>query len=315
VNPAPIPAGPHGGDASAVARSLGIERSALVDLSMSMNPAAPDVASLLQSLVRTIEDYPDSKRAEAALADAIGVDRGRLVLTNGGSEAIALVARLLRVGNVVEPEFSLYRRHLDVVTEEAPGWRSNPSNPSGVLVDPAGAPDVLVWDEAFMPIAIGRWTHPSLVDAPSWRLGSLTKLWACPGLRIGYVIAPDAEAADSVRAIQPRWSVNALAVAVVEPLLALTELEAWSRSIATARREFADAIRALGFEVVETVVNWVLVDTPDDLRMALLRDGVLVRDCASFSMPSTYRVAIPRPHQMAATVRAFERAAADTAAS
>jgi histidinol-phosphate/aromatic aminotransferase/cobyric acid decarboxylase-like protein len=315
MNPAVIPAGPHGGDAAAAARVLGVERRSIIDLSMSMNPIAPDVGGVVQLHLETLDDYPDSSSAEAALAEAIGVDRRRLVLTNGGSEAIALVANLLRAGSVVEPEFSLYRRHLDTVSDDAPGWRSNPSNPLGVLVDPVDVPEVLVWDEAFIPLAIARWTHPSLVDATVWRLGSLTKLWACPGLRIGYVIAPDVDAADRIRAIQPRWSVNALAVAVVEPLLAITELATWSRRISTARGELAASIRSLGFDVVETDVNWLLVNSGCDLRTALLRDGVLVRDCTNFSMPSTYRVAIPRSDQMNATVQAFEHVAADLAAS
>jgi histidinol-phosphate/aromatic aminotransferase/cobyric acid decarboxylase-like protein len=314
VNHSVVAAGPHGGDAGAVARFLGIDRNALIDLSKSMNPFAPDVGGVLRRHLGAIDDYPDPSIAETALAEAIGGDRGRLVLTNGGSEAIALVARLEQSGSVVEPEFSLYRRHLDTVSDDAPGWRSNPSNPLGVLMDPADAPNVVVWDEAFAPIAMGCWTHPSLVDVACWRLGSLTKLWACPGLRIGYVIAPDTDAADRIRAIQPRWSVNVLAIAVVEPLLAVTDLDAWSRQIATARREFAGAIRALGFDVVETDANWLLVDTVSDLRTVLIRHGVLVRDCTSFSMPSTFRVAIPRPDQMATTVRAFEYAAADIVA-
>ena len=79
------------------------------------------------------------------------------MLTNGGAEAIALVAAELGAGEVVDPEFSLYRRHLPTVAAGAGRWRSNPSNPLGAL---AAADDVAaVWDEAFWPLATGTWTR------------------------------------------------------------------------------------------------------------------------------------------------------------
>ena len=97
------------------------------------------------------------------------------------------MAAELGAGEVVEPEFSLYRRHLAEVRAGAGRWRSNPSNPLGRSPPPTTTP--AVWDEAFWPLATGTWTRG---DDAAWRLGSLTKLWACPGLRLGYVIAPDA---------------------------------------------------------------------------------------------------------------------------
>src|SRR5690606_15432930 len=42
------PPGPHGGDGPAVAHALGINPTAVVDLSMSLNPFAPDVAALVR---------------------------------------------------------------------------------------------------------------------------------------------------------------------------------------------------------------------------------------------------------------------------
>jgi histidinol-phosphate/aromatic aminotransferase/cobyric acid decarboxylase-like protein len=38
---------------------------------------------------------------------------------------------------------------------------------------------------------------------------------------------------------------------------------------------------------------WVLVDGAGDLRARLARRGVLVRDCTSFGMPGTVRIAVP----------------------
>ena len=57
----------------------------------------------------------------------------RLLLTNGGAEAIALVAAELGPGWVDEPDFSLYRRHLPAIDPDGPRWRSNPHNPTGRL--------------------------------------------------------------------------------------------------------------------------------------------------------------------------------------
>ena len=304
-----VPPGPHGGDAATVARSAGIDRHDLIDLSMSMNPFAPDVEAVLADRLGAIRDYPDPLLSELVLADAIGVEPARLVLTNGGAEAIALVAALNPAGRVDEPEFSLYRRHLTTVSDEAPRWQSNPSNPLGKLQNMplSVAPGLGVWDEAFYPLATGRWTNPLLDAQPVWRLGSLTKLWSCPGLRLGYAIAPDTESADRLRRTQPRWSVNALALAVIAPLLELTDLAGWSAGITALRARFVAALHGAGYTVIDTDVNWVLIDDAAQLRSAVVRNGVLVRDCSSFGLPDMARVALPRPDQFDQVVAAFQQ--------
>jgi len=51
--------GPHGSDAASVARSAGIDRRDLIELSMSMNPFAPDVEAVFADRLGAIRDYPD----------------------------------------------------------------------------------------------------------------------------------------------------------------------------------------------------------------------------------------------------------------
>ena len=269
-----MPSGGHGGDAAAVAAALGIERSALIDLSMSMNPVAPDVRPVLADRLDSVASYPDAVAATNALAEVAGFERSRLVLTNGGSEAIALVASTMDAGFVVEPEFSLYARHLQTLDADAPRWRSNPSNPLGRLA--ASDDDAAVWDEAFWPIATGTWTNRRLDGQAVWRLGSLTKLWACPGLRLGYVIAPDERSAGLIRRRQPRWSVSSLALAAVEPMLARTDLAGWAAAVTDLRRSFVAAIVAIGFRVIGTDANWMLIEDEPGLRERLIPHGVLM---------------------------------------
>lgn len=301
--PALPPPGDHGGDAARVAAMLGFDPAQMVDLSASMNPSAPDVAGLLQRLLardqRIVSRYPDPADAEDLLAVAIGVDPARLVMTNGGAEAIALVAAEMPIGYVQEPEFSLYRRHLQRLEPGAPQWRSNPSNPLGLLAIADQHCDV--WDEAFFPLATGRWTRG---DDDSWRLGSLTKLWACPGLRLGYAIAPDAERATLLRHRRPRWSVNGLALAALPELLAATDLVGWQQMLCRLRSEFVEHLAALGFAASPTDANWVMVAAPG-LREHLARRGVMVRDCTSFGLPGVHRVAVPSPGEMDHVLSAF----------
>jgi histidinol-phosphate/aromatic aminotransferase/cobyric acid decarboxylase-like protein len=297
-------AGLHGGDAPRVAAALGLDPAGVLDLSASMNPFAPDVQAIAAAELGrdgslALTAYPDATAATAALAAAMEVDAGRLVLTNGGAEAIALVAAELGAGSVVEPEFSLYRRHLAHVDAGAPRWRSNPSNPLGRLA--AKDDEAAVWDEAFYPLATGRWTRG---DDRSWRLGSLTKLWNCPGLRLGYAVAPDVAAASRIRAAQPQWAVNGLALAVLPTLLALTDLTEWSGLIAGLRRRFVGALRQLAFDVGDTDATWVLVERPG-LRADLAPLGVVVRDCSSFGLPGVHRVAVPTPTAFDRAVAAF----------
>ena len=103
--------------------------------------------------------YPDDDDravAKRAMAEALGVDAGRVLLTNGGSEAIALVAQVLGRGWVDEPDFALYGRHLPRLDVHGPRFRSDPHNPTGRLA--AEDESAVVWDEAFYPLATGRWT-------------------------------------------------------------------------------------------------------------------------------------------------------------
>ena len=238
--------GPHGGDGAAVARQLGLDPAAMLDLSASLNPLAPDVAALVRRLDDTaVGTYPDAGSATQALAEAMGVAADRLLLTNGGAEAIALVAAEHPVGTVPEPAFSLYRRHLveaDAADHDqrALVWSANPSSPWGEIAPPDQAADV--WDEAFWPLATGSWTRG---DAGAYRIGSLTKLWACPGLRLGFVIAPTPDQRDALLARQPRWSVNGLAIGVLPELLAATDLARWQRGIADLRSDLAELWRGV----------------------------------------------------------------------
>lgn len=284
-----LPAGAHGGDGARLAALLDVAPDEVLDLSASLNPFAPDVTAPAMACLHELRRYPDASAATGLLADALGVGPERVLLTNGGAEAIALVGADMGVGRVDEPEFSLYRRHLGTLRDDGPRWRSNPNNPTGILADPADR--AAVWDEAFYPLATGTWTRG---DADCVVVGSLTKLFACPGLRLGYVVA-DGDTIDRLARRQPAWSVNGLALGVLPELLATTDLPGWAGDLKKLRDELVALLRLHDLRPMHSDASWLLVPAVGELRNRLACHGVLVRDCSSFGLTNTVRIAVPGP--------------------
>lgn len=262
-----------------MARALGLDPSSILDLSQSLNPVAHDPRPIVAAHLDSLWRYPDPSAAHAALASAMNIDPARLLLTNGGAQAIALVAARLG-GSVVEPEFSLHPRG------EGPIWRSNPHSPSGLLASPRDR--AAVWDEAFYPLSTGQWTRG---DEDAVVVGSLTKVLACPGLRVGYVLASPSFIA-ALRADQPEWSLNGLAAEALPDLLSALDLPGDAARIGVLRAYLEELLNSYSLRTRPSESNWVLVEAPG-LRDALAPHGVIVRDCASFGLDGVVRIAVP----------------------
>jgi histidinol-phosphate/aromatic aminotransferase/cobyric acid decarboxylase-like protein len=120
-------------------------------------------------------------------------------------------------------------------------------------------------------------------------IGSLTKLFACPGLRLGYLLADDV---DRFAATQPAWPVNGLALAVLADLLASADLTGWAQAIARRRAELAALLAGHGYPARVSDAPWLLAEA-SGLRERLAPFRVIVRDCASFGLPGLVRIAVP----------------------
>jgi len=132
-------------------------------------------------------------------------------------------------------------------------------------------------------------------------LRSLTKLYAIPGLRLGFAVAAPAVAAALRRALPP-WSVNALAQAVGVAALADKEyVEATRGLVRGERRRLTERLAGLpGLHVFPGTANYLLVKISEglldaqELARRLLRRGVAIRVCDDFAGlgPEFFRVAV-----------------------
>ncbi len=301
-----IPIYEHGGNVYEVSRMLGVDPLSITDLSATLNPFAPDLGRLIKQAVdmRYHRRYPDEHDASKELADSIGISPNQLLLTHGGSEAISLVARACGRGYCDHPEFSLYERYLPEIDTNGVKFRSNPRNPTGELA--ATSERAGVWDEAFYQMATGQWTRRDF-DGGSYVLGSLTKLLACPGIRMGYVICPDEEPIQSIKLYRPEWTFGGIECYVLANVLNSCDIEGWSRMLTEATHDLADLLSSYGLGVDHRDAPWVLVRGVDDLDRRLIEHGVLIRDCTNFNMPGTYRISACRGMEMERLDRALAK--------
>lgn len=280
----------HGDGARSLEGILNLPKGEILDLSASMNPEVDDYRGILREHLDSLRHYPDERRTLESLAERLDVEPFRLVLCNGASEAISLVSRVVHSGRIIGPEFSLYARYIQHNDPSGPLWASNPNNPTGILLPKELIPEVV--DEAFYQMATGKWSRRDF-EKGSYVVGSLTKLFSLPGLRMGYIIAPTIQDAEMLRRIRPEWSFNSLASSVIPILLDGIDLQAVCERVAFYRNRLVTLLLEYGYKPNDSVANYLYVAESHDLFRLLLRSKILVRITSSFGLPGGVRIAVP----------------------
>ncbi len=283
---------PHGGNGGMIEEALLMEAGSLLDLSASINFAAPDFREDLIASLDSLSRYPNESSSTNLLAKALNVDPNLLVLTNGGAEAISLVCGYIKSAKVSRFDFGLYSRYL---ADSSGGQMivSNPNNPSGQLI--GDVDDVIVYDEAFYPIATGTWTRRDF-ETGAFSLGSLTKLSGLPGLRLGFLIAPNHETANSIRRAKTQWSVSGLALAMVPLILERIDLSQVAFETARGRRRLVEILTRAGLVPCRSDANYLFIKDAPRLLHRLLEKGILLRSGGSFGYIDGVRIAVCDEH-------------------
>lgn len=183
----------------------------------------------------------------------------------------------------------------------------NPNNPTGRSLPLAAvrglsqsAENVLiVVDESYWEFGPREESAIDLNAENVLVLRSLSKAYGLAGLRLGFGVGSK-EVVGALKSIAAPWSVNAPAQAA--GIAAIGEDELLERSLADLARETARMIAALKPRVpsiVPSSTHFFLIRTGDGAatRSALLRRGILTRDCASFGLPEYIRISTRKPFE------------------
>lgn len=259
---------------------------------------------------------PDAGAFQAVVAEYHGLKPENVIAGNGATELFYLVAHAFSGGHTLLPVPSfteyedackLYNHQIlfvtDVGVKNLPDTDAglmficNPNNPDGRIWTTAEIkilleyyPDMtLVIDESFIHFAPEAVSAEALLaDYPNVLIiRSMTKSYAIPGLRLGYMLG-EPRLIEFIRSFKQPWTVNALAIEAGKYLLQCgEETLPDARKLMQRQKQFAAKIAAIpGFRPRESHTSFFLVETDYDstqLKHYLLEQhAVLIRDASNF---------------------------------
>ena len=229
--------------------------------------------------------------------------RCAIVTAPGFSEyELALAGARCRVEHVLLAEengFVLPDDLPDRITDETDiVFLCNPNNPTGVLIPETLLQEVarrcehhrvlLVVDECFLgltPDGLRRSLRKYTIDHRQlFILDAFTKLYAMPGLRLGFGLCADTGLLREMgRHLQP-WNISLPAqMAGVAALQETAYVEESLRYLEVEKTFLRQSLADLGLPCPGSSANFLFFKGPDDLADALADRRILIRDCRSYA--------------------------------
>lgn len=284
-----------------------------------------------------ISHYPEPEAwsLEKMIAEHYKMAPQNVIVTSGATEAIYLIAQTFGMHPVIPtPTFSEYEdacnmfpRSADVVDigsrnkrQRTMLWLCNPNNPTGEVYDQLYIDRMMAeYDLLVLDLSYENYTDAHIMN-PRWgcrtpysiQIHSMTKSYAVPGLRLGYITAHEILTAQIRQHLRP-WSVSALAIEAGKYLLEHDELLC-KPDLLEAQRLAKELEQIWGIVVTPSQTNFMLCrlvhHTAAELKDYLAREHhMLIRDASNFKglTPYHFRVASQTPAENDALVDAINQ--------
>lgn len=325
--------------------------SQVLDFSASINPNQPVMSLNLQLALWAHYPPQQAQNLTRLLADQFQLPADHIQLTNGISSAILNLFAHLRPHTTLlyTPLYGEYQRAAKLYSQntielnralQQPDHQAwcypdlppnslvvfvNPSTPDGHYYAPEKCTDLIrywqqqdCWvliDESFLPfigfdeaLSFKQWLHdwPKLII-----LQSLTKYYACPGLRVGAVFAQPAFL-DTWP--QPAWPISHLDTLLLQQALQDSRFDSHNQAwLFNAKADLVAQLQTCSLikQVYPSSANFVLVQThapAKQIAQALENHQILVRPCDNFEAGlNTHhlRIAVKTPPQHQRLIHAF----------
>jgi threonine-phosphate decarboxylase len=297
-----------------------------MDFSANINPLGPPatIKEKWEDFYHKMMVYPDpyAVNLRAKIAKREGINADSILIGNGGAELITLVVRMLSGKKIliVQPTFSEYESaclankcEVFYHSLEGPDFElslpdlskvdalvlCNPNNPTGVHYPPSKLKSLmeecekhrcfLIIDEAFYDFLPDYESIIRYINQFSRLiiLRSMTKMFAIPGIRLGYLMA-QASIIEELTVLQSHWSVNTIALLSGE-LCLINDIfiKNTQRFIEDERERLFHFFTKTDFEFTPSKVNFYLLrdanhEDPFSFFEFLLNRGIIPRHTFNF---------------------------------
>ena len=314
----------------------------LIKLNTNENPCPPSprVAEALQGVCDSLRLYPDMEATAVreAIAGNEGLAPEQVFCGNGSDEVLAFAFAALFAGKTLwapDITYSFYPVYSQLFqvdyqtvplkedfTVDLPGLRrgapvvlANPNAPTGIFVPISEiaalaescreAGECLLVDEAYA--AFAPETARPLLDRFDNLLivRTLSKSHGLAGLRLGYALGSERligalrRVRDSFNSYPTDRLCQAAGAAAIRDR---AYTDAVVRQICQTRDETAEALRALGLEVLPSATNFLFVRAAKDdaapVQQALREKGILVRHFSAPRLRAWLRISVGSPDDM-----------------
>lgn len=305
-----------------------------------------DLSALRKHLIEqigSIHSYPEPNADSLIqlLAEKNEVSESNICVTNGATEAIYLIAQAFRNANtaILVPTFSEYEdactlngHHLSFLNNlsESKGfdmvWLCNPNNPTGFAHSKADLEKTITSHKNTLFIIDQSYEHFSLEKVFSIKealhypnlivLHSMTKHFAIPGLRLGY-LSGNANWIKRINKYRMPWSVNQLAIEAGKFLETEYNNKVNLNLHLKLTQELQEELSKIEeLKIYPTSTHFFLCKIRDkqftalDLKNYLAEHfGILIRDCSNFRglTPQHFRIASQTKGQNKQLVEAIKQ--------
>ncbi|PMR77238.1 histidinol-phosphate transaminase [Billgrantia endophytica] len=312
-------------------------------------PPAPGVETVLREFpadhLRLYPD-PESNALRQALAREYGVEASQVFVGNGSDEVLALAFqaffchdRPLEMPAITYSFYPVYCRLYGIERRALPlddQWRVDldafTGNSAGAIFANPNAPTahghsrdaisalleritdhVVLIDEAYVDFG-GESAVPLVAHHPNLLVtGTFSKSRSLAGLRLGYAIGSREliEGLERVKDSFNSYPVDSLASAIgIAALEDREHFDACRGKVITTRERTAKRLKELGFEVLPSQANFVLVQHPGfdiaQLFVGLRERGILVRHFNTEALRDFLRISIGTDDEMDSLIEALE---------
>ncbi len=211
-----------------------------------------------------------------------------------------------------EEGFLLQEDFLNAITEETDIiFLCNPGNPTGGLIGKNLMDQIIrkcealsIWllvDECFLDFVEGGRSYSVLENIGASKhlmlLKAFTKLYAMPGLRLGYGICSNREFLCRMKEVSQPWNVSIPAQLAGVAALKETGYVAASLELIKREKDYLEGeLIKLGFQVYGSKANYIFFRGALELASFCLERGILIRDCSNYRglAAGYYRIAVKK---------------------